>query len=121
MPETFAPDSVSVAPAFLKTFRDALGLPAGAPSRVRFAGAGELPSAFAVTDFAAAAIGAAGLAVSELIGAMSGAAPEVSVDRRLASGWFGLSIRPVGLVPAARLGPDRRGLRGPRRLDTAAH
>ena len=96
MPETVAPDSVSVAPTFLETFCDALCFPTGTPSRVRFAGSGQLPSAFAVTDFAAAAIGAAGLAVSELIAAMFGASPEVLVDRRLASGWFGMTIRPVG-------------------------
>ena len=39
-------------------------------NRVRFTGAGELPSVFAVTDLAAAAMGAAGLALSSLLEAI---------------------------------------------------
>ncbi len=35
---------------------NAIGLPPRAGTSLRFTGAGELPSAFAVTDFAAAAI-----------------------------------------------------------------
>ncbi|AZE96239.1 CoA transferase, CAIB/BAIF family [Pseudomonas orientalis] len=57
---------------------------------------GALPSAFAVTDLAAASIGAAGQAVAELIQQLSGRLPGVSVDRRLASLWFSSSIRPLG-------------------------
>jgi hypothetical protein len=53
-------------------------------------------SAFPVSDFAAAAVGAAGVATSELIHALFGDSPDVSVDRRLASAWYGLSIRPIG-------------------------
>jgi hypothetical protein len=68
--------------------------------RVTFKGAGELPSAFAVTDLAAAATGAAGLALSSLLDA-SGVAPlsTVTVDRRLASFWFAHSLRPDGWKP----------------------
>jgi crotonobetainyl-CoA:carnitine CoA-transferase CaiB-like acyl-CoA transferase len=56
--------------------------------RVRFHGDGALPSPFAVTDFAAATIAAAGAAVGELLEA-SGAEPSViDVDRVLSSGWF---------------------------------
>ena len=56
--------------------------------RVRFHGDGALPSPFAVTDFAAATVAAAGAAVAELLEA-SGAEPSViDVDRVLSSGWF---------------------------------
>jgi CoA-transferase family III len=64
--------------------------------RVRFHEVGDLASAFPVSDFAAAAMGAAGLAASQLIHALFGDSPPVSVDRRLASAWFGLSIHPIG-------------------------
>ncbi|VWB40454.1 CoA transferase [Burkholderia metallica] len=62
----------------------------------RFSGSGELVSAFRVTDLAAAAIGAAGTAVAELLHASTGTLPAVRVDRRLASLWFGVSLRPQG-------------------------
>lgn len=79
----------------------ALALPDSAAERVSFHGAGDLPSCFAVTDFAAGAIGTATAAVSELIG-MFGDAPRVAVDRRLSSLWFAWSIRPLGwTMPAA--------------------
>jgi hypothetical protein len=74
---------------------EALGLPRAGGDRVRFKGLDGLPSTFAVTGLASAAIGAAALAVSELVGAVADA-PPVVVDRRLASLWFGLSIKPVG-------------------------
>ncbi|PKH20755.1 CoA transferase [Pseudomonas fluorescens] len=57
---------------------------------------GALPSAFAVTDLAAASIGAAGQAVAELIRQQTARLPSISVDRRLASFWFSSSIRPLG-------------------------
>src|SRR5690349_9495909 len=63
--------------------------------RVTFAGAGELPSFYRVTDFAAAAIGAAALSVVELL-VRSGHRADAIVDRRLASLWFAMSIRPDG-------------------------
>lgn len=81
-------------------------------NRVTFKGEGELPSAFAVTDLAAAAMGAAGLALSSLLDAIeSVSAPAASstndltstqtviVDRRLASFWFAYSLRPLGWKP----------------------
>jgi hypothetical protein len=74
----------------------ALDLPASAPEAVVFGGAGDLPSHFATTDLAAASVGAAALAVRELMAAQGGAAAAVRVDRRLASLWFGWSIHPVG-------------------------
>jgi len=70
--------------------------------RVEVAGEGSLPSIFAVSDFAAAAIATAGLALAEWTAARSGTAPDIGVDRRLASLWFGFSIVPQGweLPPA---------------------
>ncbi|MTJ80789.1 MAG: acyl-CoA transferase [Telmatospirillum sp.] len=65
-------------------------------------GAGGLPSLFPVSDLAAATVGAAGAAIAELIGISGGRPPSVAVDRRLASLWFGLSLRPRGwTVPPA--------------------
>ena len=61
-----------------------------------FEGSDALPSAFRVTDLAAGSIGAAALAVSELIATQSDRRPDVRIDRRLASLWFGTSIRPIG-------------------------
>ncbi|MEA2737096.1 MAG: hypothetical protein QOH05_403 [Acetobacteraceae bacterium] len=80
----------------LNTLWTALG---GQPDDVRDAaimGEGDLPSVFAVTDLAAASIGAASLAVAELIAARHGVHPSVRIERRLASLWFGLSVRPEG-------------------------
>jgi hypothetical protein len=55
-----------------------------------------LPSVFAVTDLAAGSIGAATLAVLEYADAGAAMTPAVSVDRRLASFWFGSSVEPIG-------------------------
>jgi crotonobetainyl-CoA:carnitine CoA-transferase CaiB-like acyl-CoA transferase len=63
---------------------------------LRIAGAGALPSVFPVTDLAAASLGVAGLAVAELIAAAGHPRPRVTADRRLASFWFGTSVRPQG-------------------------
>lgn len=57
---------------------------------------GALPSAFAVTDLAAASIGAAGQAIAELVRQQTARLPSLSVDRRLASFWFSSTIRPLG-------------------------
>ena len=78
--------------SFAKAIWGALDLPGAALNRLTASGAEELPSAFAVTDFAAATIGTAALAVSEL----GGQEAPVAVDRRLASLWFGWSIQPLG-------------------------
>jgi hypothetical protein len=74
----------------------ALGGAADATKSLRFTAPGALPSAFPVTDLAAASIACAALAIAELIGARSATAPSVHVDRRLASFWFAASIRPNG-------------------------
>ena len=69
---------------------------------VTFAGAGELPSFYPVSDFASAAIATAALSMLELLATRSGKPPSATVDRRLASLWFRASIRPIGwkLAPA---------------------
>ncbi|MDE0254490.1 MAG: CoA transferase, partial [Rhodospirillaceae bacterium] len=49
-----------------------------------------------MTDLAAATIGAAGLALAQYAAAAGRTAARVTVDRRLASLWFGWSLHPVG-------------------------
>jgi len=80
----------------LTTIWTALGGPPELPDRMRITGAGDLPSVFAVTDLAGASVGAACLAVAELLALRHGGRPHAAVDRRLASLWFGTSIRPQG-------------------------
>jgi CoA-transferase family III len=65
-------------------------------NKLEITGRGDLPSVFPVSDLATAAIGAAGLAIAELIAVRFGETPKVRVDRRLSSVWFGLSVRPQG-------------------------
>ena len=87
-----------MAPAqhYLEAFWQAAGGDAALLAHVSMTGDGVLPSAFAVTDFAAAAISAAGLAMAELLALAGGAMPQVEVDKRLASFWFTGSLRPQG-------------------------
>ncbi|HXT79359.1 MAG TPA: CoA transferase [Acetobacteraceae bacterium] len=87
---------------FLSDIWTALDGDLAAPKSVVQAGEGSLPSVFAVSDLAAASVGAAGLAAAVLIARRHDARPEVRVDRRLASFWFGVSLRPQGwaLPPA---------------------
>ena len=63
---------------------------------VTFVGEGSLPSAFAVSDLAAGAMGAAGAAIAELIVVATGRRRAVTVDRRLASFWYSTTVRPKG-------------------------
>lgn len=70
-----------------------LGMPRDWPQQLRIMGEGGLASCFPVTDLAAASIGAAGLALADLLGE---AGVPLVVDRHLASAWFGFSIAPVG-------------------------
>jgi crotonobetainyl-CoA:carnitine CoA-transferase CaiB-like acyl-CoA transferase len=92
----------NAAPDLLSAIWRALGGEAKSLARVKFTGEGALRSIFAVTDLAAASIGAASLAIAEYASAGGSATPAVSVDRRLASYWFGFSIKPIGwsLAPA---------------------
>jgi hypothetical protein len=81
---------------------ESLRLPASALDRISVDGDGELPSAFAVTDFAAASIGAAAAALRHLSGELFDASPALRIDRRLASLWFNRSAAPIGWeLPAA--------------------
>ena len=66
------------------------------PAQMHISGEGELPSVFAVSDLAGGSIGAACLAVAELLAMRHGKRPQAAVDRRIASFWFGTSIRPQG-------------------------
>lgn len=55
------------------------------------------PSKYAVTDLAVASFGAIGCVLASLIETMGLAkCPDIEVDRRLASLWFGFSIFPIG-------------------------
>ncbi|RKP46201.1 CoA transferase [Pararobbsia silviterrae] len=80
----------------LHTFWEAAGGHAPLLDAVRVHGIGERVSPFRVTDFATAAVGAAGAAVAELLLAATGELPPVRVDQRLTSLWFGVSLRPQG-------------------------
>jgi hypothetical protein len=80
---------------FLTAMTDSLGSEQETAGDVSFVGSGSLPSVFPVSDLAAAAVGAAGVAVADFMTAAFGARPHVTVDRRLASLWFGFSIRPI--------------------------
>lgn len=73
----------------------ALDLPAAALEALTVTGEGALPSCFAVTELASASVGAAALAVRQLIVAQGGTPARVTVDRRLASMWFSWSLHPV--------------------------
>ncbi|ATH11261.1 acyl-CoA transferase [Delftia acidovorans] len=68
----------------------------GALHRLEMRGQGALASVFPISDLAAASLGVAGLAISELMAQCGAAAPQVVVDRRLASLWFGSSLHPLG-------------------------
>ena len=73
-----------------------IGGQAAALAAVTFTGEGALPSTYAVTDLASAAIASAALSVAELAQSLGAGSRSVTVDRRLASFWFGSSIRPIG-------------------------
>ncbi|MFY1713093.1 CoA transferase [Tritonibacter mobilis] len=64
----------------------------------RVTGEGHRPSLYAVSELANASVAAVGLAMADLIEALglTPHAPEVTVDQRLASLWFGYSFRPEG-------------------------
>jgi CoA-transferase family III len=92
------PPSAGSAPfaSYLREFWQAVGGNPESLTQVTVTGRGSLPSAFAVTEFATAAIGAASLALTEFVSATSGSAQSVEVDRRLASFWFGTTLRADG-------------------------
>ncbi len=90
---------------FLTTMALGVGSERATENNVCFSGAGSLPSVFPVSDFAAAAVGTAGIAVAQFMSAAFGVSPRVEVNRRLASLWFGYSIQPIGWAPAAPWDP----------------
>jgi len=93
---TVANDSSASAGAFLHDIWLAAGGDAAALEQVQFTGAGILPSIFAVSDLAVGSVGAAGLALAELLHAVGGEFARVQADRRLAAFWFSPSLRPQG-------------------------
>lgn len=88
--------------AFLNRIRDALAgerldrAKVDIAPEIALTGEGALASCFDVTGLATASIAAAGIEVARLAASEKGGPPGVEVDRRLASMWFGFSIRPVG-------------------------
>jgi crotonobetainyl-CoA:carnitine CoA-transferase CaiB-like acyl-CoA transferase len=95
-PSTNVPPIGTQAEVFLRDIWASLGGDTAMPLSVSFAGDGDLPSAFAVSDLAAGCVAAAGLTVAELIAIRGAGRPAVQVDRRLASFWFGMTLRPLG-------------------------
>lgn len=101
----------------------ALGGTPAALDTLEFTSLGGLPSTYAVTDFASGAIASAALALADFIRCRTGSAPRVTVDRRLSSFWYGLSIRPQGwTLPPLRdpISGDYRTTDGWIRLHTNA-
>ena len=89
---------------------------AGELKQLSVSGEGALPSWFDVTGLAVAAIGSAGTMLAHL--ADPGDPAPVTVDRRLVSLWFDMTLR---LAVAVAMGPGRRRLPGGGRLDPSAH
>jgi len=109
--------------AFLREIWQAVDGDADFLRHLTFGSAGQLRSVFAVSDLAAASIGAAGLAIAELVEQLGGKAPAVTVDRRLSSFWFRTSLRPIAWeVPPAwdAVAGDYRSADGWIRLHTNA-
>lgn len=79
---------------FLQHIADALG--DAAPASFTVTGDGGLPSVFAVTDMAAATIGAASCEIARLVAQATGTPPAVTVDRRRASFWYDLTFQAQG-------------------------
>lgn len=75
----------------------ALRLPKKNALQTDFVGVDRLPSCFPVSQLAAASIGAAAGTICELIGLIT-KKPTVTVSHRLASLWFGWSIKPIGWI-----------------------
>ncbi|WP_171176874.1 CoA transferase [Ruegeria sp. HKCCD8929] len=69
-----------------------------APDTYRVTGSGHRPSAFAVSELATASFAAVGVQLARLVAALNlePSAPEITVDHRLASLWYGWSFRPDG-------------------------
>lgn len=112
--------------SFLSSIEEALSA-AGDATRsaveIRFSGRGGLASRFDVTGLAAASIGAAGAEIARFEATRGRARPCVEVDRRLASMWFGFTLRPMGWTlpsPWDPIAGDYRARDGWIRLHTNA-
>jgi hypothetical protein len=96
-----AHDSRQLAPSITRMAWRELGGAEDALRSAGFTGHGDMASAYPVTDFAAATIATAALALVELASLSGCETASVTVDRRLASIWFWASIRPLGWsIPA---------------------
>lgn len=80
-----------MATSFQLQIEDSLGTSPMMPPRVTEVGLAELPSCFRVSDLAVATMTAAAKELALLIGAR-----EITIDRRLASLWFDMTLRPQG-------------------------
>lgn len=80
-----------MANSFLSQIEVALSAPSSMTPTVTETGTADLPSCFAVTEFAVATMTAA----AKQLGALT-AAREIVIDRRLASLWFDMTLRPQG-------------------------
>lgn len=95
-PAQYSPEDESRTRQFLTTISRDLEIRSEVLANLYFAGSGDLPSVFAVSDLATAAVASAGAAVAELVATQFGVLPRVTVNRRLSSLWFLRSIRPDG-------------------------
>ncbi len=66
------------------------------PEYLMVQGDTDLQSWFGVTELATASIGFAGAMLAEYVHAATGHQPRIIIDRRLASLWFGFTLRPNG-------------------------
>lgn len=82
--------------AMLQDIWAALGQPDRLLAHASASGAFDLPSVYAVTDLAAASVGAAALSLAALRACRQEHMPGVQVDRVLASRWFEWTIEPQG-------------------------
>ncbi|WP_227287664.1 CoA transferase [Boseongicola sp. H5] len=82
-----------MATSFLIQIEEVLGGPSTPPPRVIETGTAELPSCFAVTDLAVSTMTAAAKQLAALTGAHN-----IAIDRRRASLWFDMTLRPKGWV-----------------------
>ncbi|WP_037987763.1 CoA transferase [Thalassospira permensis] len=76
----------------------ALDLPGGtnALPDIKITGTDALPSFFAVTDLATASIGIAAAMISRYRCLATGDLADITIDQRLTSKWFDMTIRPMG-------------------------
>ncbi len=67
---------------------------ASLPAALHVGGAGYLPCAYPVTEFATASVAVASLALAAFMAEGGTTSPDIMVDRRLASLWFATTFRP---------------------------